>query len=57
MNLGRTRIHTFKVIEDHLKVEFPTKNGVGHEKDDHRMIRSCYVSAVTPGGVGGNFLQ
>nr|XP_017250817.1 PREDICTED: uncharacterized protein LOC108221449 [Daucus carota subsp. sativus] len=55
--LGRTGIHAFKAIPStyHLKVKFPTRNGVGEEIGDQKMARSCYVGALKSGGVGGKY--
>ena len=57
--LGRTGMHAFKAIAStyHLKIKFPTRNGVGEEKGDQKMARSCYVAALKPGGVGGQVLS
>ncbi|XP_063941247.1 uncharacterized protein LOC135149448 [Daucus carota subsp. sativus] len=56
--LGRTGIHAFKAIPStyHLKIKFPTKNGVGEEIGDQKMARSCYVGALKSGGTGGQVL-
>ncbi|XP_063938824.1 uncharacterized protein LOC135148293 [Daucus carota subsp. sativus] len=56
--LGRTGIHAFKAIPStyHLKIKFPTKNGVGEEIEDQKMARSCYVGALKSGGTGGQVL-
>ncbi|XP_063946002.1 uncharacterized protein LOC135151472 [Daucus carota subsp. sativus] len=56
--LGRIGMHAFKAIAStyHLKIKFPTRNGVGEEKGDQKMARSCYVAALKPGGVGGQVL-
>ena len=53
--LGRTGLHAFKAIAStyHLKIKFPTKNGVGEEKGDQKMARSCYVIALRHDGAGG----
>ncbi|XP_063948099.1 uncharacterized protein LOC135152193 [Daucus carota subsp. sativus] len=40
----------------HLKIKFPTKNGVGEEIGDQKMARSCYVGALKSGGTGGQVL-
>nr|XP_017221323.1 PREDICTED: uncharacterized protein LOC108198053 [Daucus carota subsp. sativus] len=57
--LGRTGMHAFKAIAStyHLKIKFPTRNGVGEEKGDQKKARSCYVAALKPGGVGGQVLS
>ena len=56
--LGRTGTHAFKSIASTylLKIKFPTRNGVGEEKGDQKMARSCYVAALKPGEVGGQVL-
>ena len=53
--LGRTGLHAFKAIAStyHLKLKFPTRNGVGEEKGDQKLARSCYMAALRPDGVGG----
>nr|XP_017217146.1 PREDICTED: uncharacterized protein LOC108194707 [Daucus carota subsp. sativus] len=55
--LGRTGIHAFKAIPStyHLKIKFPTRNGVGEEIGDQKMARSCYVGALKSGGAGGKY--
>ena len=37
--LGRTGLHAFKTIAStyHLKLKFPTRNGVGEEKGDQKL--------------------
>jgi hypothetical protein len=56
--LGRTGLHAFKAIAStyHLKIKFPTRNGVGEEKGDQKIARSCYVAALKPDGLGGQIL-
>nr|XP_017250762.1 PREDICTED: uncharacterized protein LOC108221391 [Daucus carota subsp. sativus] len=56
--LGRTGIHAFKEISStyHLKIKFPTRNGVGEEVGDQKMARSCYVGALKSGGARGQVL-
>ena len=56
--LGRTGLHAFKAIAStyHLKIKFPTRNGVGEEKGDQKVARSCYVAALKQDGVGGQVL-
>ena len=56
--LGRTGLHAFKAIASsyHLKIKFPTRNGVGEEKGDQKMARSCYVAALRPDGIGGQVM-
>ena len=55
--LGMTGLHAFKAIAStyHLKVKFPTRNGVGEEKGDQKMTRSCYLAALRPDGVGDRY--
>ncbi|XP_017256327.2 uncharacterized protein LOC108225883 [Daucus carota subsp. sativus] len=56
--LGRTGIHAFKEIPStyHLKIKFPTKNGVGEEIGHQKMARSFYAGALKSGGVGGQVM-
>ena len=53
--LGRTDINAFQAVAStyHLKIKFPTKNGVGMEKGDQKLARSCYVAALRADGIGG----
>jgi hypothetical protein len=53
--LGRTGLHAFKAVAStyHLKIKFPTRNGVGEERGDQKTAMSCYVAALRPDGVGG----
>ena len=57
-SLGRTGLHAFKAIAStyHLKIKFPTRNGVGEERGDQKMARSCYVAALRHDGAGGQIL-
>ncbi|XP_074347571.1 uncharacterized protein LOC141686435 [Apium graveolens] len=52
--MGRTRIHVFKAVPStyHMVLKFRTKTGVGKEKGDHKMARSCYVAALRPDRTG-----
>ncbi|XP_063942647.1 uncharacterized protein LOC135150314 [Daucus carota subsp. sativus] len=56
--LGRTGIHAFKAIPStyHMKIKFPTRNGIGEELGDQKMARSCYIRALRSGGAGGQVL-
>jgi hypothetical protein len=56
--LGRTGLHAFKAVAStyHLKLKFPTRNGVGEERGDQRMARSCYIAALRSDGIGGQVL-
>ena len=56
--LGRTGLHAFKAIASsyHMKVKFPTRNGVGEQRGDQKMARSCYVAALRADGTGGQVL-
>ena len=53
--LGRTGISAFQAVAStyHLKIKFPSRNGVGQEKDDQQLARSCYVATLKPDGVRG----
>ena len=55
---GRTGISAFQAIAStyHLKIKFPSRNGVGQEKGDQQLARSCYVAAIRPDGIGGQVL-
>ena len=55
--LGRTGIHAFKAIPStyHMKIKFPTRNGIGEELGDQKMARSCYIGALRSGGAGGRY--
>ncbi|XP_074337257.1 uncharacterized protein LOC141674447 [Apium graveolens] len=56
--MGRTEIHAFKAVTStyHMVMKFPTKNGVGEARGDHKMARSCYVAALRPDRTGGQDL-
>ena len=56
--LGRTGISAFQAVAStyHLKIKFPSRNGVGQEKGDQQMARSCYIAALRPDGIGGQVL-
>ncbi|XP_017250759.1 uncharacterized protein LOC108221388 [Daucus carota subsp. sativus] len=56
--LGRTGIHASKAIPStyHMKIKFPTRNGIGEELGDQKMARSCYVGELRSGGTGGQVL-
>ncbi|XP_063948020.1 uncharacterized protein LOC135152114 [Daucus carota subsp. sativus] len=56
--LGRTGIQAFKAIPStyHMKIKFPTRNGIGEELGDQKMARSCYIGALRSGGTGGQVL-
>ncbi|KAK1403400.1 hypothetical protein POM88_003005 [Heracleum sosnowskyi] len=58
MTIGKD-LHAFKAVAStyHLKIKFPTKNGVGEEQGDQKMARSCYIAALRPDGVRGRFSQ
>ena len=58
MILGRTDINAFQTVAStyNLKVKFPTKIGVGMEKGDQKLARSCYVAALRAYGIGGQVL-
>ena len=53
--LGRTGISAFQAVASnyHLKIKFPSRNGVGQEKGDQQMARSCYIASLRPDGIGG----
>ncbi|KAL8134606.1 hypothetical protein AgCh_009579 [Apium graveolens] len=51
-------IHAFKAVPSnyHLVMKFPTQNGIGEERRDQKMARSCYVASLRADGVGGQVL-
>ncbi|XP_074370985.1 uncharacterized protein LOC141712085 [Apium graveolens] len=55
--MGRTGIHAFKAVpfSYHSVMKFPTRNGIGEERRDEKMARSCYVASLRADGVGGRF--
>lgn len=57
--LGRTGLHAFKAITltYHLKIKFPTRNGVGEQRGDHKVAWSCYVASLRVDGIGGQVLS
>ncbi|KAL8115462.1 hypothetical protein AgCh_022089 [Apium graveolens] len=56
--VGRTGIHAFKAVPSsyHSVMKFPTRNGIGEERGDQKMARSCYVASLRADGVGGQVL-
>ena len=56
--LGRTGINYFQAVAStyHLKIKFPTKNGIVMEKEDQKLARSCYIAALRADGIGGQVL-
>ncbi|KAL8108705.1 hypothetical protein AgCh_008657 [Apium graveolens] len=56
--MGRTGIHAFKAVPSsyHSVMKFPTRNGIGEERGDQKMARSCYVASLRADGVGGQVL-
>ena len=46
--LGRTGINAFQAVAStyHMKIKFSAKNGIGMEKGDQILARSCYVAAL-----------
>ncbi|KAL8095305.1 hypothetical protein AgCh_036681 [Apium graveolens] len=56
--MGRTGIHAFKAAPSsyHSVMKFPTRNGIGEERGDQKMARSCYVASLRADGVGGQVL-
>ncbi|XP_074351312.1 uncharacterized protein LOC141690406 [Apium graveolens] len=48
--MGRTRIYDFKAMPSTycMVLKFPTRNGVGEAKEDHKMARNCYIAALRP---------
>ena len=56
--LGRTRINVFQTVAStyHLKIKFPTKNGIGMEKGDQKLARSCYITSLRVDGIRGQVL-
>ncbi|XP_074342642.1 uncharacterized protein LOC141680269 [Apium graveolens] len=55
---GRTGIHAFKAVPStyHMVLKFPTRNGVGESRGDHKMAHGCYVAALRPDETGGQVL-
>ena len=55
--MGRTGIHALKAVHSsyHLVMKFPTRNGIGEERGDQKMARSCYVTSLRADEVGGSF--
>ncbi|XP_074357046.1 uncharacterized protein LOC141696817 [Apium graveolens] len=53
--MGRTWINAFKAVPStyHMVLKFPTRNGVGEEKGDQKMARSCYAAALRLDGTEG----
>ena len=56
--LGKTRISPFQAVVStyHLKIKFPSRNGVGQEKYDQQLARSCYVAALKLDEIRGQVL-
>ena len=56
--LGRTWMNAFQAVAStyHLKIKFPAKNGIGMEKGDQKLARSCYIAALRVDEVGGQVL-
>lgn len=46
--LGRTALNDLKAVTStpHLSMKFPTKEGVGVEKENQRMARECYNTSL-----------
>ncbi|KAL0313355.1 UNVERIFIED_CONTAM: hypothetical protein Sradi_5734800 [Sesamum radiatum] len=46
--LGRPSLNSFQAIAStyHLKLKFPTRNGVGEEVGDRRQARECYANSL-----------
>ncbi|XP_074361915.1 uncharacterized protein LOC141702126 [Apium graveolens] len=46
VNMGRTCIHAFMVVPSsyHSIIKYPTRNGVGEERGDQKMVRSFNVA-------------
>ena len=58
--LGRTGMNAFQVVAStyHLKINFPTNNGIGMEKGDQKKAQRCYeetlrTDEIRGGGGGG----
>ncbi|KAL8104641.1 hypothetical protein AgCh_028751 [Apium graveolens] len=56
--MGRTGIHAFKAVPSsyHSVMKFLTRDGIGEERGDQKMARSCYVASLRADGVGGQVL-
>ncbi|XP_074378433.1 uncharacterized protein LOC141719975 [Apium graveolens] len=56
--MGRTWIHAFKAVPSsyHSFMKFLTRDGIGEERGDQKMARSCYVASLRADGVGGQVL-
>ncbi|KAL0366950.1 UNVERIFIED_CONTAM: hypothetical protein Sradi_3585100 [Sesamum radiatum] len=46
--LGRPSLNSFQAIAStyHLKLKFPTPNGIGEEVGDRRQARECYANSL-----------
>ncbi|XP_074342460.1 uncharacterized protein LOC141680024 [Apium graveolens] len=55
--MRRTGIHAFKAVPSsyHSVMKFPTREGIGEERGDQKMARSCYVASLRADGAGGRF--
>ena len=40
----------------HLKIKFPTKNGIGMEKGDQKLAQSCYMAELGGDRIRGQVL-
>ncbi|XP_074374545.1 uncharacterized protein LOC141714952 [Apium graveolens] len=55
--MGRTGIHAFKIVPSsyHSVIKFPTRDGIGEERRDQKMAKSCYVASLKADGAERQF--
>ncbi|XP_074342458.1 uncharacterized protein LOC141680022 [Apium graveolens] len=54
--MRRTSIHAFKALPSSYRsvIKFLTRDGIGEERGDQKMARSCYVASLRADGAGGS---